>query len=239
VPKSRRDVLAAVIALSGCAYAGVAPQRPELALLNRAIAAAGGERALARARVLAWTGEASVFAGGQRLDLGVETVVEPFVYARSDTWLRDKGRATLRSLEIIGDEGWLTRGGARSPLPAAMLRHERQQFAIYGLMRLVALREPGTVLNRLADTPDGLQRLRAIHPKAPEADLLFAPDGKLVGASDRVDAPDGGTRVDQRFEFSGEIMGAGVRWPRSLKLYQGGQPYFTLDLVTFTPRARR
>jgi hypothetical protein len=206
--------------------------------LRSAIAGAGGEVALSKARVLAWTGEASVYVGDRRIDLNVETLVEPFTYARSDTWLRGQGRSTLRTLEIDGDEGWLVRDGARTPMPAAMLTHERQQYAIYGLMRLVTLRDPGARFSPLPVMPEGRTGLRVRHPRAVPTDLFFS-NGKLVAATNRVDAPDGGAPIDQRFEFSGEIVGAGVRWPRSLRLFQSGQPYFSLDLATFAPRLSR
>ena len=79
--------------------------------------------ALQRVRALRWTGEATVFAGDRRIELGVETRVEPFLRATSDTWLRDQGRATLRTLEVAPDEGWMTRDGKREPMPADMLEH--------------------------------------------------------------------------------------------------------------------
>ena len=120
-------------AMAGCAHAP--STLPADALLQQAIVAAGGEAALSRAQVLAWTGEAVVMADGQRIELGVETRVEPFIRARSDTWLRKPGRSTLRSLEIDGDQGWMTRGGQRTAMPIAMQRHERSQYAVYGLMR--------------------------------------------------------------------------------------------------------
>jgi hypothetical protein len=119
-----------------------------------------------------------------------------------------------------------------------MLTHEREQFAMYGLMRLITLRDPGATFAPLPVTSDGRDGLRVRHPRAVPTDLFFA-SGKLVAATNRVDAPDGGARIDQRFEFSGEIMGAGVRWPRSLSLFQSGQPYFSLDLATFAPRLSR
>jgi hypothetical protein len=184
--RTRRWVLglaAAGLAARNPAFAGAREPNAKLkssgdvtraadAILSSAIAAAGGEAALSNARVLTWTGEASVFAGDRRIDLGVETLVEPFSYARSDTWLRGQGRSTLRTLEIDGDAGWLTQGGARTPMTEAMVRHERQQYAIYGLMRLMPLLEPGVGLLRRADTPDGLERLAVKHPKAAR---LWAP----------------------------------------------------------------
>jgi len=212
--------------------------RPADILLNRAMAAAGGEIALSHARVLIWTGDASVFAGDKRIDLSVETVVEPFTYALSDTWLRDQGRATLRTLEIDGGQGWLTRDGKTEALPGAILAHERQQYATYGLMRLVTLRDSGAVFSTPAGQ-SGARILEVHHPFAADSRLYFAPAGRLTALENTVVAPDGGKAIAQRFEFSGEIASAGVRWPRRLVLTQEGKPYFTLALKTFTARTTR
>jgi hypothetical protein len=212
--------------------------RPADILLNRAMAAAGGETALSHARVLIWTGEASVFAGDRRIDLNVETVVEPFTYALSDTWLRDKGRASLRTLEIDGNQGWLTRDGKTEAMPPAMLAHERQQYATYGLMRLVTMRDSGAVFSTSAGQ-SAARILEVHHPFAADSRLYFAPGGRLIALENTVVAPDGGKPIAQRFEFSGEIASAGVRWPRRLVLTQEGKPYFTLALKTFAARTTR
>jgi len=68
---ARRILLVLAIAtLSACMHA--APARsPGQVLLQQAIDAAGGEAALSRARVLHWTGEASVSTGDKRIELGV------------------------------------------------------------------------------------------------------------------------------------------------------------------------
>lgn len=62
--------------LTACAHAP--STSPADTLLQQAIDAAGGEAALSRAQVLAWTGEATVLADGQRIELGVDTRVAPF-----------------------------------------------------------------------------------------------------------------------------------------------------------------
>ena len=224
------------LVLTGCAHAP-SPMSAD-ALLQQAIDAAGGEAALSQAQVLAWTGEAVVVADGQRIELGVDTSVEPFTQARSDTWLRDRGRSTLRSLEIDGDQGWMTRDGQRTAMPIAMQRHERAQYAVYGLMRLVTLRDAGANVQALPDDPDGLHGLRVSHPQAPTAELYFHSDGRLAYLTNSVPAPDGDGSVAQRFDFQGAIEADGVRWPRTLRISQSGQPYFELHLLTFhaTPK---
>lgn len=123
-------------------------------------------------------------------------------------------------------------------MPIAMQRHERAQYAVYGLMRLVTLRDAGANLEALPDDADGLRGLRVSHPQAPAAELYFHGDGRLAYLTSSVPAPDGDGNVAQRFDFEGTIEAGGVRWPRTLRISQSGQPYFELRLLTFhaTPK---
>jgi hypothetical protein len=230
-------LLSAMFCLVGCASMD-APRPPGAALLATAIDAAGGEAALRHARVLAWEGDATVHAGERRIELEVATEVEPFVRARSDSWLRSAGRSSLRTLEVDATGGWTTRDGTRAPMDPAAVAHERAQFAVYGLMRLLDLREPGVRMQLLPADASGHRGLRVQHPLAPAADLYFDGGGRLAYLLDRVPAPDGTGEIAQRFEFEGSIEGGGVRWPRTLRILQDGRPYFELRLRRFAPRDR-
>jgi hypothetical protein len=230
----RRLLLLVVALLAACTH--VAPQPdPAQALLQRAIDAAGGEAALTQARVLTWSGSATVFAGDNRIELGVESRIEPFRAAKSDTWLQDKGRATLRTLQVDGDQGWTVRDGKRSPMPGQSLRHERAQYAVYGLMLLVTLRQPGVVLRALPADSQGRRGVHVQHPSAPEADIYFNADGSLAYLTDNVPAPEGDGTLSQRFDFEGSIESRGVRWPRVMRISQKDKPYFELRLEQFRP----
>lgn len=103
---------------------------------------------------------------GRRRILAIDMVThaEPIVRARSDSWLTSEGPAHSRSLIVGGEQGWIERNGQRKPMPAAMLAHERAQYAIYGLMRLVSLQDKGASWAP-GSSPD---RLIARHPLALE-----------------------------------------------------------------------
>lgn len=205
-------------------------------VLERAVARAGGTAALGRAETLSWRGRATIHAGGNTIEIGVSTRVVPFRGARSDSWLLSQGAGSTRSLIIEGEQGWTERGGVRAPMPAAMLRHERQQYAIYGLMLLLPAR--GHVVARRAE-PGGRTVLTIAHPEAPITELVFDRAGRLAEARDRVADPDGGAaEIDQLFRFSGEIVDHGVHWPRRIDILQRGQPYFTLEIDRFEVSGR-
>ena len=223
-------VLAALVLLTGCV--GRPAPDPARALLDEAILAAGGD-ALSGVRALRWTGEATVFAGDRRIELGVDTRVEPFGAARSDTWLRDQGRASMRTLAVGAERGEMTRDGKPAPMPAAMFAHERLQYATYGLMLLAPLRDPRVVLERGADA-DGLRVLHVEHPDAAPADLFFDTGGRLVRLDDVVPDPEGKGTVQQRFDFEGVVESDGVHWPRVVRISQADKPYFELRIATLS-----
>lgn len=182
-----------------------------------------------RVRALRWTGSARIFVGEDQIDIGLSTRVEPFVRSRSDTWLISDGPGKPRSLIIEPDGGWTEWEGVRTAMDRHLLVHERAQYALYGLMLLAPLREPG------ASAPDGPQpgTFIARHRNAPETLFGLTRNGRLAWATNRVPAPDSEAGVAQRFEFSGTVRSGAIRWPQQLRISQEGQPYFALSLDTF------
>ena len=53
-------------------------------------------------------------------------------------------------------------------------------------------------------------------------------------------APDPETEapIKEVVMLDGDIVGAGIHWPRSLKITMDGKPYFDLELKTFSPRQK-
>lgn len=179
----------------------------------------GGRILLDRVKALRWTGTARVESGGRVLDIAVETRVEPFVRARSKTRLA--GTANARTLILEPEGGWVERNGTRTPLPAAQVEHERQQYGLYGYMLLV--RAPTRVVG---------DHLLTERPGLPPATLLL--EGDAVMAADYVVAsPDGNGTIAQRFLLEGEMNDQGIRWPQTITILQNDKPYFTLDLESF------
>jgi len=214
---SRRALIAGALALPVAARAGgFAPD-----LLARAVAAAGGRALLNRVKALNWTGIARVMAGEKTLEIVVKTRVEPFVRARSDSFLLNRP-ATARTLIIEPDGGFVERAGVRTPLPERQTRHERQQYGIYGYMLLT--QAPAWV-------EDG--GIRSERPGLPP--IRFLTEGDYLAAADYiVSSPDSDGTIAQRFVFEGEMPDKGVHWPQTISIFQNDKPYFILDLQTFS-----
>jgi len=190
-------------------------------LLDRAIAAMGGREQLARIKALRWTGQARVETGDTTLRLEVETRVEPFLRAQSRSWLSGKPE-TARTLIIEPDGGFVERGGARTPLPARQVLHERQQYGLYGYMLLT--RAPTRVEG------GGLTAHRSDLPP-----VHFLLEGDHLAAADyTVASPDSDGTIAQRFLFEGEQPDKGVHWPHTITIRQNDKPYFILDIESFS-----
>ena len=188
--------------------------------------------ATVKQRSLSWTGTGRVFPGGTLLELGVRTSVLPFVSARSETWILAQGPESARVMIIEPGGGWIERGGKREAMPESMLRHERQQFAIYGQMQ-VAIARAAALKGRRGESIV----VAGVEGISVSTEFRFDRRGVLAEARNEVDDPDGaGKRIAQIFKFSGSIGGRGLRWPRHMEIVQNGQPYFTLDLASFTAK---
>jgi hypothetical protein len=239
----RRLILAAAaVLLAGCAGQPKPPPTPPGAysgrsVLDTAIAYAGGEAALRKVQELYWTGSATVQAGAQSTAISVETTVRPFTYARSTSWPKDKDRTAAKTMDLEFGSGWNVTGVSWVPMPEAQVAHEKQQFALYGVMLLVGLKDAGVIVQETAPGKDGTRNLHVEHPNAPAMDLRFNADGKLIRVADSVRDPDGGSAlIPQVITFDGEIVSNGVKWPKKITIQQRDAPYFDLELATFEAR---
>ncbi len=189
---------------------------PAIDAVARARAAMGGAALLARVRAIGWTGTARVMTAGRPLELGVETRIEPFTRARTDSWLIDEGRVEKRTLMIEGQQGFVVFKGRQVALPPAEAEHERQQFGIYGHMLLA-----GTALPRAA----GIMSVRAGYPNAL---IAQGRDGMPAVAAYVIESPDATGTLRERFTFSGSITDQGLRWPRRIAMTRNGAAFSTL-----------
>lgn len=190
-------------------------------LLARALKAAGGRDRLARVKALSWAGHARVPTPTTTLELEVETRVEPFLRARSRSWISGRPE-TARTLLIEPEGGFVERGGTRTPLPARQVAHERQQHGLYGYMLL-------------AQAPTRVEGDRLVARKAGLPPVRFRMEGDyLVAADYAVTSPDSDATIAQQILLEGEFRDKGVRWPQTITILHDNKPYFELDLTDFT-----
>ena len=206
-------------------------------VLDAAIAAMGGEAALRQAHELDWTGEATLVAADKTTQLAVQTIVRPFTYARSTSWPKAEGAKAGKTIQMDFGKVWTVNRVTWTPMEAAQEEHEVQQFALYGVMVLTTLKDPGAKVTETAPGKDGTRNLHVEHPKAPPMDLRFDASGKLVRAAGAVRDPKGGAAaIPQVVEFSGEVVSNGVKWPQRITIRQNDAPYFDLQISKFEAR---
>ena len=226
-------VLATLVArAAACATRAAGGDGGAAAIVDAAIARAGGEGALSRARALTWEGDAVVHAGGRTIAIAGRWAVLPPDTAVVTTWPAAQGPAAARTMVVAAPRGWAVRGGAFTPLPAAVLANERDAFALYDLLRLVPLRTPGVRLARVPDDSLGRRGVRAQRPGRPDAELWVDRSGRLARVRLAVADAQTGRPVPWDVALEGEVAaaGGGVRWPRTLRIAQGGAPYFELTV---------
>jgi hypothetical protein len=187
--------------------------------------------------LIEWEGEATVHDDEREILLGVATAVAPFDWARSASWVRTQGMAAERIMLIRPDGGWTQSDGNWTAMAAPAVAHERAQFALYGLMLLSPLIDPGAAVSRLPDR-GGLRGLAVSHPKAPPTQLWFDSANRLREARNTVPDPEAGAPVAQLFRFSAETVAGYPKWPRRLSIEQNGEPYFDLAFTRFRAVAR-
>lgn len=206
-------------------------------VLDAAIAAAGGEAALKQVKELEWTGAATINAGGKTTEVLVNAIVRPFSFARSTSWPKDKGEMAGKTIQAEMGKAWAVTRSSWDPMPEPQAQHELQQFALYGVMTLVPLKDPAVKVQETAPGKDGTRNLHVEHPNAPPMDLRFDKTGKLIRIADSVRDPAGGVApIPQVIELSGEIVSNGVKWPKRISVKQNDQPYFDLEIATFDAR---
>lgn len=226
-------------AVLGCAprWGGGTGTSPQ-SLLERAIVQAGGSDALSRAYALIWEGDAIVETAGRVVHITGSWAVQPPDTAVVATYDVARGTESTRALVVAAPRGWLMRGQHIENMPTEMLANERDEFYLYHVMRLVTLRDPGTVLSSTTSDSLGQPGLRAEVAGRPTVDLFFDGAARLAHLRTRVRNPSGPGAVAQDLWFTGIIEADGVRWPREIRITMDGVPYFTVRLRSLRVQRR-
>ena len=211
-----------------------APAPDARAVVLKAIQAAGGEEALRAHPALAWRGNATVtLPDRSRLALTGRWRLVPPDRARVETQLAEGGAATLRRLIVDGGRGWSDSQGQAEPLSANALANEREQFALYAVLRLVPLLDADYRLTLLEGQADGGPALRVAHAGRHDVDLFFDGSYRPVRLRTQIINPETGTLIDEQVVLSGTMESHGVRWFKTLAISWDAKPFFGVELTEF------
>jgi hypothetical protein len=206
-------------------------------LLDRAIAAAGGAQRLESYPAFEWKGRAAVH-GQRTITIEGRWQVEPPDRAVVETHDSAPGAGSPRRMILDGARGWGQRDGPPEPLPDALVAHEREQFYLYYLLRLVPLRSAGFQLTPLAPDSSGHEGLRVTSPGRRDVDLYFDKAAHPARLVTSLADPATGKEIVEELRFVGLVEKQGVRWPRRIEITWDGRPYFELDIDEFSARPR-
>ncbi|MDG2532298.1 hypothetical protein P6144_01440 [Sphingomonas sp. HITSZ_GF] len=155
------------------------------------------------------------------------TRVEPFVRARSTSWLEGEAPASARMTIIEPDGAWREVQGTREALPTQRAAHERAQYGLYGYL---------LELQRTDGIGAGPTEIR--HPGLPPISFLRDANGRPISATYVVPDHASDGVIDQRIDFEGEVADQGITWPKriTLRLAKGapGQFNFRNTIDNFT-----
>jgi len=227
----RKPLLALVLTLTP---APLLAQGSPQALAAEAVTAAGGRSALAQARALTWTGEATVHLPGRDIHLAGTWRILPPDSALVTTYEVEKGPSTARTLVLAGTRAWLRRDTTMAPLPASFVAEERHQFYLYSLLRVLPLLDDATRLTALAADSTGLRGLRVERPGRLPVDLYFTADGLISRIHTTFATESGAPGESQEITLDGSLWADGIRWFRRMDIRRAGQPYFELEVQSLT-----
>ena len=202
-------------------------------LLSRAIAATGGDSALTHLTTIRWKGTAIPGDSAEAVT-GTWSVVPPDSEVVT-TWRAADSAATRRRVVVTPSSVWGESNGDSIELTPAERSAERQQVYGYGLLRLVSLREPGTLLWPLA--ADSAGRPGVLVRKAGHLDvaLYFGADGRVaVMRTTEFPAP-GAPSSTSTVTLAGTTEIAGVRWFREMRITRDGAPVAELTITAARP----
>jgi hypothetical protein len=210
-------------------------QNDAAAVVDRAIAYAGGAALLAKNRALEWDGAATIHIPGRTIEIAGTWRVQPPDRAVVSTYEVAKGPSTARTLILSGSRGWLQQA-AVTPMPPDVYAEERHQFYLYALLRALPLRGAELTVEALPSTALGsVLRVRA--PTRPDVTLTVNAEGQIVHMRTVFATVGGREQAAQELTLSGQLESGGLRWFRQMTITRDGAPYYEmrLDRVRFLP----
>jgi hypothetical protein len=121
-------------------------------------------------------------------------------------------------------------------MDSATMEHERAQFYLYSVLRLLPLREPGVRLAALPADSAGSPGFRAQRPGWPAVEIYLGRDGRPARLRNAVVEPGTGRTVAQDMWLEGAMVADGVRGPARYRLTWDGRPYFDVTLTGLEAR---
>jgi hypothetical protein len=232
-PRNQVIWIIGILALAGPAHAGDKAARE---ILDRAIKAHGGEKAMTRAAQLRRrdTGSLVTFNGTIKFSSEVVRSLPDRLRLSVDT-----GKIKVISV-LNGNKGWSTDGGPAVELLPARVQELREEAYVQWAATLVPLTKTGFTLTTLPKTRvggDSALGIKVVRKGYPELRLYFLERSGLLARIER-EAREAGLKVDKEYLYSGYKVFDGVKLPTSHTELINGKKFteFTSSDVSFPAR---
>jgi hypothetical protein len=118
--------LAFAITLAAPSRADVSKEA--VAVLDKAIKAAGGEKKLAEAKVVSWKGKGKIIFDGNENPFTSETIIQGLDHLRSGFEGNFGGNEIKAATVVAGDKGWRSFAGMKMEMDADALANEKRMI---------------------------------------------------------------------------------------------------------------
>ncbi len=228
----RPSMRMAVVGVVLCGFVGsvrAADQNDVHAIVDKAIKAAGGEKALMKRHTMTWTMKGTYYGMGDGL---------PFT-ANYALHLPNQFRfeiAGFMTRVVNGDHGWSQQNGDTTELTKDQLAEAKEELYLTRLATLLPLKHKGYELSSLGDSKiagHSVVGIEVKHKGHRPAKLYFdSKTGRLFATAARVKSfEDNGNEVDQQSIFSDVKDVDGVPYPTKLTITRGDNKYVEGDLA--------
>jgi hypothetical protein len=235
----------AALALTLTLAAGRAPAdegKEARAVIDRAIAAAGGEARLGRFKAAEWTCKGTAHASTELpfTDRCFAQWPEQFRY---ESAVEVKGRKFRRALVLDGDRGWVKEEGNTAAMKDEALAELRDKVRVLRLAAtLLPLKEEGVTLRPLDEVKiDGRAAAGVTAASTGRFDLRLYFDketGLLLKCERTVKDALSGQKVIEETFFSDYHEVEGVQVARKVSVKRDGKPFLDWEVTEFQVRAK-
>lgn len=204
-------------------------------LVTRAIAATGGDSALAALRAIEWEGTATLHPGGGSLVVEGEWRIAPPDTMVVTTWRPGDRPGSTRRLVVMGGTAWSEAGDDSVEMSTAERDEQRHLSYVFALLRLLPLREPGVTYLHLPPDATGRPGVMVRTPGQLDTALYFGSDGRVEVVRTRAATARGMPAVEEEITFAGTTEVAGVKWFGAMHETRDGVPVLDLTISAARP----
>lgn len=146
-----------------------ADEKEALAVVDKAIKAAGGEEKLSKARVLSWTVKGTISINGNEGQITGHTTAEGLDHYRAEYEADLNGNPVKGVVVLNGDKGWRKNGEEINELNADLLANEKRSAYIQrATTLLVPLKSKGFKIESSADEKIGDKLVSVVRATGPD-----------------------------------------------------------------------